>query len=453
MRLLNIIFAGLFLLNAGAGLSIDGQTTRRKTATPPNTEPSFTQITQEEISLLLEDVGTTNPLALQRMAEDRELRTAQLENLKQLLAFARQAQEDGVAAIPLHSRELTYIRDETIAVNYDRHLKKGRDSDPPFSLISDSQVQAYLGESSLSKLPLSLKRARATGFKEFLDTKVTLLKSGNPEVEDRVVTEDEIRSAKDIYAKINIYADEYAKRSATLPRSLKEKVKLQVKLQQAQFLARLYSEKIVSQSAVSDSEVATFISANPEYDMTAKRALAGQVLGRAKGGEDFAKLANEYSEDPGNKNPQGEPQGGLYENVKKGVMVPSFERAALALEPGQVFPELVESDYGFHIVKLEKKGKSQGADSVETYDVRHILFATKVPGPDGHFMTMQEYVKVTLEKEKEARIIDELVEANKILVPADFTIPAAPVSDAGSKNAAAPASVRKPRRGSARKPN
>src|SRR4029077_4272548 len=97
-----------------------------------------------------------------------------------------------------------------------------------------------------------------------------------------------------------------------------------------------------------------------------KRAQAQQILDRAKAGEDFAALANEFTQDPGNKGPDGQPQGGLYKDVPKGRMVAPFEQAALALQPGQVSPDLVETDFGFHIIKLERKlGPSANKDAAK----------------------------------------------------------------------------------------
>src|SRR6185369_11498691 len=113
------------------------------------------------------------------------------------------------------------------------------------------------------------------------------------------------------------------------------------------------------------------------------KAKALGILNRAKAGEDFTKLANEYTEDPGNRNSKGELQGGEYKDVTKGTMVPPFEQAALALEPGQIAPDLVESDFGYHIIKLERKaeGKDASGNPTEVYDVRHILISTTYKDP------------------------------------------------------------------------
>lgn len=77
---------------------------------------------------------------------------------------------------------------------------------------------------------------------------------------------------------------------------------------------------------------------------------AQNLLDKVLNGEDFAKLAAENSEDGGSVN-----NGGLYEGVAKGSFVKEFEDAALSLKDGEIYPELVESSYGYHIIKLEKK--------------------------------------------------------------------------------------------------
>lgn len=78
-----------------------------------------------------------------------------------------------------------------------------------------------------------------------------------------------------------------------------------------------------------------------------QKVLAEQTLEAIRTSEDpiatFTELADKYSEDTGRAN---NPNGYIY---KPNTMVESFEKAAAALEPGQI-SDIVESDYGYHII-------------------------------------------------------------------------------------------------------
>jgi len=76
---------------------------------------------------------------------------------------------------------------------------------------------------------------------------------------------------------------------------------------------------------------------------------AETVLQKLKGGEDFGKLATEFSDDPGTKD-----KGGDLGFFSKGSMIPAFEEAAFSLKPGEM-SGLVETEYGYHIIKMEEK--------------------------------------------------------------------------------------------------
>jgi len=419
------------------------------------THDSFNSISREEIEMLLADVAKSNPMILKRLNDDPEMKKQQIDNLKQLLAFASQAQKEAMTANDPNRQELQNIRAEITAVNYDREINKDKGPMPPFGFITEDMVAAYWGQdgqpaagkgfwaSTMEKLGLgeaAETRSHEAEFQDFLDTKITLLKASSPEMKDREISDEEKTQAKDVFAKIRIYKQEFDTKAAAgeLDKDFIAKVNLQVKLQQAQFLARIYSDSIADKTKVTDEDITKYISEHPELDPKEKRTKAQGILDRAKAGEDFAALANEFSEDPGNKGPDGAGQGGIYKDVPKGRMVAPFETAALALEQGQVSPELVETDFGFHIIKLERKlGPSAnkdpkakadpGAATGDTYDVRHILISTNFKDPDkpqAREMPVKEYVRTKLEDEKEKKMLDEIVAANNIQVPTDFTVPA-----------------------------
>jgi peptidyl-prolyl cis-trans isomerase C len=80
----------------------------------------------------------------------------------------------------------------------------------------------------------------------------------------------------------------------------------------------------------------------------AKHKQMEDILKRVRSGEDFAKLAREYSEDPGSKD-----NGGEY-RFPRGQMVAEFEAAAFSLNTNQV-SDIITTQYGYHIIKLSEK--------------------------------------------------------------------------------------------------
>lgn len=81
----------------------------------------------------------------------------------------------------------------------------------------------------------------------------------------------------------------------------------------------------------------------------ASKKKAQALLDRAKKGEDFAKLAMENTEDPGSKT-----TGGEYDAKMVDTFVDPVKTAFQKLKVGELSPALVESSFGFHVLKKSK---------------------------------------------------------------------------------------------------
>lgn len=162
----------------------------------------------------------------------------------------------------------------------------------------------------------------------------------------------------------------------------KPEVKGQLELIANNFLAYQFLQKeVLSKVTVSDKEAKSYYDKNielfkapeqvkarhiliqvpkeaSEEDKKKLKEKAEELLKKVQAGEDFAKLAEANSDDPGTK-----AKGGDLGFFSKGAMVPAFEQAAFALKPGEV-SGVVESDFGYHIIKVDEKKEAV----VEPYD-------------------------------------------------------------------------------------
>lgn len=383
--------------------------------------PCVTHFGQRDWALLLETVPFGSKA---KFLENAEVRKQQADNLRDLFAHACDAVKRGIAGEKANAVELRNIRSETMAVTYDREISNQK-TGVPFSTITDAQVEKFYTVAG-----------NVAQFGEFLETKIALLRSSNPGLSDRVPTEDEKKRARELFAKIKISESAFLKSPIVKPK-LRSTAELQARLQQAQFLASVSVKGGSRDVLVSNADVDRYIALHPEFDESKKRDVAAKLLARAIAGEDFAALANQYSEDPGNNGSDGTKQGGLYTGIKKGVFVPTFEKAALSVEPGRLYPSLVKSDFGFHIIRLEKV---IGDGTELQYDARHILISTGFKDPEnpgGREMPVRAYVKAKLEGEKEAAVMSKVLAANPVVVEEYIPVakPAASVK---------PAAIRRP---------
>jgi peptidyl-prolyl cis-trans isomerase SurA len=97
--------------------------------------------------------------------------------------------------------------------------------------------------------------------------------------------------------------------------------------------------------------------------MPEAKKIAEDLIARINNGEKFEELAAQYSHDQFSKD-----SGGDIYWITAGQIIPSFERAAYATEVGSIYPEPVETRYGYHIVKVTDKQERRNK-----IQARHIL--------------------------------------------------------------------------------
>lgn len=126
----------------------------------------------------------------------------------------------------------------------------------------------------------------------------------------------------------------------------------------------------ISQSAVTNEALQAaydeaFGSADAETEFNASHILvetaeeATAIIEELNGGADFATLAQERSTGPSG------PNGGQLGWFGMGAMVPEFETAVVAMEPGTVSQEPVQTQFGFHVIRLNETREKSAPELAE----------------------------------------------------------------------------------------
>ncbi|WP_027364280.1 peptidylprolyl isomerase [Desulfotruncus alcoholivorax] len=139
-------------------------------------------------------------------------------------------------------------------------------------------------------------------------------------------------------------------------KNLQEKIAAEVPQPTGEQIKAYYEQNKTQFSQPEQRQVSHILIGVGDYSNGKKRSevdakvLALQVIQKIKAGEDFAKLAKEYSDDQGSKD-----NGGQYPPFSKGSgFVKEFEDAAFNLKQGEYTTEPVKTTFGYHIIRLDK---------------------------------------------------------------------------------------------------
>lgn len=363
------------------------------------------KLTAHDMQVIFQEL--VPPQKQQQIASDPEEKKKLAAEIKKLLAVAQVAEQEGYAEHADIKSQLGFQQDMDLNTAY---RKKNSDAK-----ASDEEVNAY-------------HLAHPKDFDDFLQ--------GNPRFQQQAQgpQRDELRKQ---FGEFKVIADRARKEG--LDRD--DATRLQMILDRAQVLAGAYLSELQKNAdkLVSDADVEQYYTDHPtdfdevrvrhilistqpkeepEEEAGAKdakdpkdakdkkpaekpktltkeeaRKKAQELLDRIRKGEDFAKLAKENSDDPGSKD-----KGGEYDFFRQGKMVPEFDKAAFALKPGEV-SDLVETQFGFHIIKLEERRTA--------------------PSPSTDQKVRQGIVD-KLKQEKLEQQIAQIAKDSPVVVPEDF---------------------------------
>lgn len=157
-----------------------------------------------------------------------------------------------------------------------------------------------------------------------------------------------------------------------------EEVKAQIAALERRLIAETYLDRALSDAITDDAIEAKyeeFIKTNePEPQVHARHILleseedAQAIIAELDDGADFEELAKEKSTGPSG------PNGGDLGFFNRGDMVAPFAEAAFAMEPGTYSSEPVQTQFGWHVIKVEEKkeGTQPSLDEVRQQLVAEI---------------------------------------------------------------------------------
>lgn len=300
--------------------------------------PRSSNLSAADMEILIPEIV---PPEAQAQYSTPEQKKELAKDLRQFLAIAQLAEREGYAKRPDVQAQIDLLTDDLLATAY---MKKH-----PEYKVSEDEVKAYIDANASQideYITTNLKGRRVEGaqldsFKNaFAQSRITAASARKEGLAD-----DKTNDLKIMFTRSQILYGSY----------VNDMIGKYIDEHKEEF-QQVRARHILISTSPQESEAAQVNPQDKKPDDKKPKAMskeearkkAESILARVRQGEDFAKLAGEFSDD-GSKE-----VGGDLDYFSRGAMVPEFDKAAFSLKPGQV-SDIIETQFGYHIIKVEDR--------------------------------------------------------------------------------------------------
>lgn len=256
-------------------------------------------------------------------------------------------QENGVKEyLTLLSEERKTAKIEDIDENYKEYVEKPEIQKDGFTISNTDVAKATLN--GLFATGGDKEKAKEMAEKYF-DDKIKIAKAA---IEKGIKVEENLP--------IDMKFTEYEK-------GLQKQLKAGITISEEQLKEFFEKNRMAYDVAGSADAYIALMKVEPSEEDKAAVKIEAEKLLKSATTENFAELAKEHSQDPGSG-----VNGGELGWFSKGDMVKPFEEAVFTGEKGKIYPELVETQFGYHIIYVEDRNDEEGKAKAS-----HILLLAK----------------------------------------------------------------------------
>lgn len=259
-----------------------------------------------------------------------------------------------------------------------------QDADPVLGKLGDYLVRQSDMDRFIGYHPASEQK----GIRESPDRMLSLLRRMlEAKAVANIARQEKFHERPDVKEQLGYIEDDFLSREY-----LKKVVMAGVKVTEEE-MREYYRENEESLAAPEQVRVRQILirtsSSFTEEEKKKTRERAQHVLDRLREGEDFIRAVSKYSEDP---DPEVRKSGGDLGFFTRGQMIEVIEDAAFSLKPGEI-SDLIETPFGFHIIRLEEYVEPKPRSFQEVKDLIRIRMEQDLAAAKG-----EEFIREAVEK-------------------------------------------------------